>query len=249
MKSSRPEKRFYRSFLKPKGFSFEIVAGESDVWICLPGVMQVSEGIRGEIRKTLLNVREELSYFIEKNPDFYSSLQPIKVSSLLIPDIIRVMLSASEKADVGPMAGVAGAVNFFIGKRIENFGFKEFIIENGGDVYLLSKEERVFRVYSGVEEIDRTVALKIPPGRWGVCSSSSKIGHSLSLGNSSVATVIAKDSVVADCMATAVANSKTAEEMVELSRRFVSSCAEGIFGVIDGKIVLSGNISPVKLVL
>ncbi|SNR65398.1 UPF0280 family protein [Desulfurobacterium atlanticum] len=248
MKKIRPEKRFYREFVKTEGVSFEISAGESNLWINILDRSAVTENIKVELTEYLIVLREELLRYIEVQPEFLKSLEPIKPVGLMVPEIVRLMISASEKIGVGPMAGVAGAVNFFIGRKLESYGICEYIIENGGDVYLSSSKDRVLKLFTGIDKIDKNIGLKIPPGKWGVCSSSSKIGHSLSLGNSVVATAIDKDPIVADCAATYIANSRTVEEMAEVSKKLTNSKISGVFGVIDGKIVVSGNIEPVKIV-
>ena len=248
MKKIRPEKRFYRKFVKTDGISFEISAGESNLWINILEKSVINESIKKELIEYLIVLREELLKYIEIQPEFFKSLEPIKPSGLMVPEIVRVMIKASEKVGVGPMAGVAGAVNLFIGKKLESYGICEYIIENGGDVYLSSSKDRVLKLFTGIDKIDKNIGLRIPPGKWGVCSSSSKIGHSLSFGNSVVATVIDKDPVVADCAATFVANSKNLDEMAEISKKLTEAGIFGVFGVIDGKIVVSGNVEPVKIV-
>jgi ApbE superfamily uncharacterized protein (UPF0280 family) len=240
-----PEKRFYRALQKPKGFvSFNLVSGESDVWIAVP------EGsFRGELKKELLNylilIREQIKSFIEKFPEFYRSLTPVKVP-LLSPEIVREMADASEVVGVGPMAGVAGAVSLFLGRRIESFGLEEYIVENGGDIYLSLKRRTVVSIFTREPKLSGKLGVELKPGKWGISSSSSKFGHSLSLGNVQIATVIGKNPIVTDCSATYLGNSRSIEEAKRRSEellRFNTGC----ISLIEGKFVISGEVSLVKL--
>ncbi|WP_457570036.1 UPF0280 family protein [Desulfurobacterium sp.] len=248
MKKTRPEKIFYRRFVANKGISFEISAGESDLWIYLPETFTVPENLKKELLDYLILLRKQIESYMEQNPDFYSSLVPISVGDVLLPEIIKKMLTASSKVGVGPMAGVAGAVNYFVGRKLEELGFSQYIIENGGDVLVFSNKERVLKLYTGNSKIDENIGLKIPAGKWGVCSSSSKIGHSLSFGNTSIATVIAQDVVVSDCAATFMANSRTIDEIVQKGDKLVKAgVIEGAFSVMDEQIILTGKVFPVRL--
>ncbi|WP_456398192.1 UPF0280 family protein [Desulfurobacterium sp.] len=248
MKKVRPEKRFYRQFISGRGVSFEISAGESDLWIYLPEIFTVPEDLKKELLDYLILLRKQIEFYIKQNPDFYSSLVPICVDGVLLPEIIKKMLNASSVVGVGPMAGVAGVINYFVGKKLEELGFNQYIIENGGDVLIFSSRDRVLKLYTGNSKIDETIGLKIPPGKWGVCSSSSKIGHSLSFGNTSIATVIAEDVVVSDCAATFMANSTTVEMFKKIAEEFVGKqIVSGIFGFIENKIVVVGKVDLVKI--
>jgi ApbE superfamily uncharacterized protein (UPF0280 family) len=53
--------------------------------------------------------RRQLEAYIESRPDFLKSLIPLTKDNLA-PPIARDMLEASERAGVGPLAAVAGAV-------------------------------------------------------------------------------------------------------------------------------------------
>ncbi|WP_457568295.1 UPF0280 family protein [Desulfurobacterium sp.] len=248
MKRAKPEKRFYRQFAGKRGVSFEISAGESDLWIYLPGVYSVSESLTESLLEYLVLLRKQLEMYIEKNPDFLGSLVPIKVKDVLLPEIVRVMLDASSQVGVGPMAGVAGAINRFIGKKLEDYGFNQYIIENGGDVLILSEKERTLRIYTGNPGLDNNIALEVPTGRWGVCSSSSKIGHSLSFGSVTIATIVAEDVVVADCAATFVANSRTPDEIVSRVENLVDKgMISGAFCSMKDKVIIKGDIKLVRL--
>ena len=77
-----------------------------------------------------------------------------------------------------------------------------------------------------------------------ICSSSSKMGHSLSLGDCELATVIAKDAALADSAATLVCNSISSETDVEQVLETVGRL-EGIRGILvvkNSKVGLWGTV-------
>ncbi len=240
-----PEKRFYRAFQRPKGFkTFNVVAGESDLWIAVPET-EYREEIKKEILSTLISIREQIKTFGERNPEFLKSLTPVNLPAF-IPEVVRVMGEASKKVGVGPMAGVAGAVNLFIGSKLTELGFSQFIIENGGDLYLKVERSVVVSLFSKNPKISGKLGVELPPGEWGVSTSSSRIGHSLSLGRTELATVVGKDPVVTDCCATYLGNSKT---VVEAKKRVeeLLKLNTGAIALIEGKFVMAGEVKLVRL--
>ncbi|WP_457679464.1 UPF0280 family protein [Thermovibrio sp.] len=240
----RPEKRFYREFQKPKGFkSFEVVVGESDLWIAVPQD-SFSPSLKRELSAFVIDLRSQIEEYVKKKKEFLTSLEPVKVEPLA-PKVVRKMALECERCNVGPMAGVAGAVNYFVGEELLRIGINEFLIENGGDLYLKRSSKSLVLLLTGNPKVDGKLALEVPPGSWGVASSSSKIGHSLSLGRVELSVVIAEDPVLSDCCATFLGNSKSQEEALERvnSLNFI----EGALVFIDGKFVIKGSIRPVLL--
>ena len=240
-----PEKRFYRAFQNPKGFkTFNVVAGESDLWIAVPEGEYRKE-VEREVLSALISIREQIKAFGEKNPEFLKSLTPLPLPPF-VPEVVRVMGEASEKVGVGPMAGVAGAVNLFIGKKLVELGFSQFLVENGGDLYMRVRRQVVVSLFSKNPKFSGKLGVELPPGEWGVSTSSSKIGHSLSLGRTDIATVIGKDPVVSDCSATYLGNSRSVEEARERVERLVEF-NRGALALIDGKFVVAGDLKLVRL--
>jgi uncharacterized protein len=77
-----------------------------------------------------------------------------------------------------------------------------------------------------------------------ICSSSGKMGHSMSLGQCDLATVVAQDAALADAAATAAANQvKTVDDVNPAVERMAD--IEGIDGVLivkDDRIGLAGHL-------
>ena len=240
-----PEKRFYRAFQRPKGFkTFNVVAGESDLWIAVPE-SEYREGIESEILNALISIREQIKAFGERNPEFFRSLTPVHLSPF-VPEVVRVMGEASKKVGVGPMAGVAGAVNLFAGRKLTELGFSQFIIENGGDLYVKVERPVVVSLFSKNPKVSGKLGVELPPGEFGVSTSSSRIGHSLSLGRTELATVVGNDPVVSDCGATYLGNSKNVDEAKERAEELLK-CSSGAIALIDGKFVMAGELKLIRL--
>ena len=98
------------------------------------------------------------------------------------------------------------------------------IVENGGDIYIYSEKERIVSILSNPTE-GESIGLKIYPSDCpvSICSSSSKIGHSLSFGNGDIAMVRAKNAALADSLATAYCNilktSKDINKVIERAQK------------------------------
>ena len=126
-----------------------------------------------------------------------------------IPQIVRLMLSASTQANIGPMAAVAGAICDMTGQDlIHQFKPQELIIENGGDIFVNVKDELLVHFYAGQNQNFENLALSIPEntGSLGICTSSGMFGHSLSFGKADSVTVVCQSATVADAWATAICN-------------------------------------------
>lgn len=160
------------------------------------------------VRELVLTERDRLERFLGEMPGFRESLVPVRMP-LTAPRIARSMAEAGAAAGVGPMAAVAGA---FCEAVAQGLGeeYRELIIENGGDLYVCSGRERTVGIFAGTRRAPGSLALgiRVRPESTplGICTSSGRIGHSLSFGDSAAATVIARSCALADAAATAVGN-------------------------------------------
>jgi len=95
------------------------------------------------------------------------------------------MASAGEKAGVGPMAAVAGAIAEHVG--IDLLGHThEVVVENGGDVFFKTNGPVTIGIFAGNSPVSLGMGLRVYPGKkpLSVCTSSGTVGHSLSFGKS-----------------------------------------------------------------
>jgi ApbE superfamily uncharacterized protein (UPF0280 family) len=136
--------------------------------------------------------RQILGDYLRRQPEFQSSLEPIELLADA-PPIARRMAQAARRAGVGPMAAVAGAVAQFAAEAGLAAGAHEAIVDNGGDIYLRAVEPVVVRLGTGTARLADRLAFLVAPGDTplSICSSSGKMGHSLSLGRCDLATIVA----------------------------------------------------------
>jgi len=168
----------------------------------------------------------------------------------LAPSIIREMIEASAVIGVGPMATVAGAVAEFTGRDIMSLT-EDFIIENGGDIYLRASAERTIQVHAGVSPFSERIGIKIHPGPEprGVCTSSGTVGHSLSFGNADAVCVLGHSCLFADGLATYLGNivkkKDDIADAVEQGQQFPG--ITGILIILGDQFAAWGDLDIVEL--
>lgn len=194
--------RFYRRHTQARDLvPFRVVVGESDllVWAELD--------LKNEVHALLLSHRGQLEEFITRHPRFRESFVPYPVPEEA-PRVVRLMAEAAERAGVGPMAAVAGAIAEVVGEDLLSSSF-EVIVENGGDIYLRSSRERRVGLFAGTSPLSGKIAFLLPPtgeGGLGICTSSATVGPSYSAGRADAAVVLAEGAALADAAATALGN-------------------------------------------
>lgn len=189
--------------------------------------------------------RALLEAYIERQQKFATALSPVELLPEA-PAIARRMHEASLKTGVGPMAAVAGAMAQMGAEAALAAGAEEAIVENGGDIYLISPEKMIVGLYAGTKGLSGKLAFHIQPAEMpaAVCSSSSPMGHSLSFGDCDLATVVARDAALADAAATLACNLvQRAEDIPGVLDRV--NAIQGIRGVLivkAQKVGLAGEL-------
>jgi ApbE superfamily uncharacterized protein (UPF0280 family) len=189
--------------------------------------------------------RRMVEMYIARHPAFGSSLAPLAADADA-PPIVRWMAEKAELAGVGPMAAVAGAIAELAARAALGQGAEEAIVENGGDIFLSSARPVTVGLFAGANALSGKLAFLVEPSLMplSVCSSSSLMGHSLSLGRCDLATVAAKDAALADAAATRACNLvRTEGDVAEALERVVS--IPGVSGVLivkADKIGMAGDL-------
>jgi hypothetical protein len=158
--------------------------------------------------------------------------------------MIQAMSYASMLSGVGPFAGVAGAVALHAVEMMRDAGAKEAIVENGGDIAFLSDRKVPVGLFAD-HPVLKDVAFEVESdGILGICSSSAKIGPSVSLGGSNVCTVFSKDVILADCCATALGNLVKDEATLGEALETIGSIEgiDGCLACIGDKVAMYGEI-------
>jgi len=158
--------------------------------------------------------RLELETYIRLRPHFAEALQPIPVDSAS-PLIVRRMTDAAAKAEVGPMAAVAGALADLAVEAMVQAGSRVSIVENGGEVSAISQEPFTVGLYAGQSALGQALGFRINPSDCpiGIGTSSATVSHALSFGEADSATIFAENAALADAAATAVCNAVVGKDV------------------------------------
>jgi len=192
--------------------------------------------------------RKEIEYAIREEPLFLTSLEPLQ---FFVGEITKRMCEASELADVGPMASVAGMIAQFCVERMVEEGASLAVVDNGGDISIFTDRDLVIGLYSGT---GMKIGFRIRPSDEirAICTSSGKIGHSLSFGYADAATVFGRDACIADAFATSLGNkikdNYGREELKKVLNDFwrrARKYNDGIFAVKDEFIGFAGKIPEI----
>ena len=226
-------------------FSFTITVKETNLYI------RTNNPRTQSVFDAVLSSRHSLEQYIADNPQFAEAFSPV-ADDPLAPRFIREMIRDSRKCNVGPMAAVAGTIAeiaaWSLVKTHPDQGQPaEAIVENGGDVYIISPVSRVVSLeWSMNEGKGGRVGIEIPPSPEGIgiSSSSGTFGHSLSLGGCDLATVVAKSGSLSDAAATALGNRIKSPEDIETQTAGICRIPGvlGVFVVVGGAIGIQGDI-------
>jgi uncharacterized protein len=239
MKEDSYQPKAYRHWIDSKELAaFTVTIKETDLYI------RAAANLKRKARRIVLKYRTQLEEYIVRNPDFRSSLKPLYVPETA-PLIIKAMAEAGTKANVGPMAAVAGAVAEFVGKELLKFA-PEIIIENGGDIFMKVNSPKIIGIYAGASPLTAKLGLEISPQETplGICTSSGTVGHSLSFGNADAVVAVAQSASLADAAATAIGNlvKKPADinQAIEFAQNIVG--LKGVVVIMGGDIGVWGSL-------
>lgn len=222
---------------------FQLVVAETDLDI----------GVRKErfsmelvewVEETIRACRRPLEDYVQRDPGFLSALTPYTV----LPDaplMVKTMAEAGRLAGVGPMAAVAGAVSEWVGKLISKRS-RDVIVENGGDIYLRASRIRRVGIFAGDSPLSNRVAIEIRPDETplGICTSSGKVGHSLSFGKADAVVVLSPSVPLADAVATACGNLVQTTDDLERTLEFASRITgvKGVLLIKDDRLAVWGSV-------
>ena len=240
------EPRFYQEWYNKKLKTFKVCFRETDLLI------KAEHCDREYCYQLIKKLRLRFDEYINLNPDFLLSMTPVVIKAG-DPEPVKILKKYAEKAEIGPMAGIAGLFAEKVGKSILNkLQTDQVIVENGGDIFLALKEECITGIYAGEDSpFSGKIGIKIKPDSTplGICTSAGNVGPSLSLGKADAVVVASKSTVMADIMATALANrikhSRDINRVLEYGRTI-----EGVTGIVvikGDKIGICGDIEIVKI--
>lgn len=194
-------------------------------------------------KEGILTARQDLESYIARDPFFQSTLEPYTPDSDDL--VIARMAEAARKAGVGPMAAVAGAIAWAGIDAMVASGAVFGVIDNGGDIALISNRAVRVGVHAGTAPISDRAAFVVPPQDriLGICTSSATVGPSISFGVADAVTVFAHDVALADAWATSVCNRIRADDTSVFSRLDPFEVT-GVFAVIGDHTEQWGILPP-----
>ncbi len=237
--------RYYRNSIdQTRLIPFTVKVKESDLFI------YADKNLFSEAEKFIKEVRLIIKEYILNYPDFLHTLKPYKIENKNCNEVIKSMIKNSKKANVGPMASVAGVVAEYVGKKLLKYS-KEVIVENGGDIFFKVDEPVSIGVYAGKSPLSMKFAIFIEDvtNPFSVCTSSGSFGHSLSFGKADAVCIVSKNSALADAVATSTANLIKSESDIEKATQYAKSIkgVEGAVIIMNGKASFWGNIEIKEL--
>ncbi|MFZ3130208.1 MAG: UPF0280 family protein [Desulfosporosinus sp.] len=236
--------RFYRQDHRQVDLvHFQVAVAETDLDI---GVRKerFSSELVAWVEEMIRACRRPLEDYIQRDPGFLSALTPYTV----LPDaplMVQTMAEAGRLAGVGPMAAVAGAVAESVGKSISKRS-RDVIVENGGDIFLRSSRIRKVGIFAGDSPLSNRVTIEIRPDETplGICTSSGKVGPSLSFGRADAVVVLSPAVALADAVATACGNLIQSTDDLARALEFASGIrgVKGVLVIKDDRLAVWGSV-------
>jgi ApbE superfamily uncharacterized protein (UPF0280 family) len=191
----------------------------------------------------MLSARQEIEGYIAGDPFFAITYDPYTPEGGGM--VVRRMADAAARAGVGPMAAVAGAIAWSGVEAMARAGARFGIIDNGGDIALVTDREIRVGVHAGASPLSDRFAFLLPPGEGirGVCTSSATVGPSVSLGVADAVTVFSPDVDSADAWATAICNELKLEDRGVL-RRLSGTDVTAVVAILGEEIIRWGDPPP-----
>lgn len=192
--------------------------------------------------------RRQLEQYIEAHPKFSYTLEPFPAPNK--PLIAKLMAEAAERANVGPMAAVAGVLADLSVKDMLNVGCDVAVVENGGEISARSNKTIDVALAAGDEPLSKRFGFRLTEFPMGVATSSGRFSHALSFGDAEAATVFCKDAGLADAAATAVGNVvKGSDQRIAIQRGLDRAMSilgvEGVLVVYRGHVGTAGKIPKI----
>ena len=206
-----------------------------------------SEGIQ-TAKNSIKHYHLQLEAYIRNNPNFFHTLKPFPVPSE--PLVAKLMAEAAEKADVGPMAGVAGVLADLAVKDMLHTGCKVAVVENGGEISAVSNQPIDVAVAVGDEPLSKRFGFRLTEFPIGVATSSGRFSHAFSFGDAEAATIFCQSAGLADAVATSVCNVVKGEDhqaaiQAGINKALAIEGVEGVLIVYKGFTGTAGKIPKI----
>jgi ApbE superfamily uncharacterized protein (UPF0280 family) len=192
--------------------------------------------------------RKQLEEYAGSHPKFLYTLEPLPVPQK--PLVAKLMTEAAEKANVGPMAAVAGVLADLAVKDMLHAGCAVAVVENGGEVSAVSNMPIDVALAAGDAPLSKRFGFRLTDFPAGVATSSGRFSHALSFGDAEAATVFCKNAGLADAAATAVGNVVKGEDCQAAIQRGIDRAlaiqgVEGVLIIYKGFVGTAGKVPQI----
>jgi uncharacterized protein len=199
-------------------------------------------------KESIQRSRFELELYVRANPKFLYTLTPIAAPEK--PLVAKMMAEAAAKADVGPMAAVAGAISDLAVADMLKTGCGVAVVENGGEIMAQSNQLVDVAVAAGEEPLSKRFGFRLTEFPVAIATSSGRFSHALSFGDAEAATVFAQNATLADAAATAVGNVVKGEDakaviQAGITRGLTIEGIEGVMIIYKGEVGTAGKIPQI----
>jgi hypothetical protein len=237
--------RTYRQTVDATGLvSSFVTVRETDLHILARG------NVERQAYDSVYRYRNQLENYLSRHPEFLTALAPLPPDPFA-PPLVNAMLLAAQAAEVGPMAAVAGAIAEYVGKDLLAGGEAEVMVENGGDIFLKRHRECIVSIFAGDSPLSRKVGIRVPVDHMplGICTSSGKVGHSLSFGKADSVTVLAASTPLADAAATRLGNEVTDGNDINRALLIAKALPSllGVVIILDNQLGVWGSVDLLQL--
>lgn len=227
--------------------TFNVTVNESDLLIRASDI-----SLQPFAREQLMYYRHQLESFLEQFPEVRFQLCSFSgPEHAIIPEIVSRMITAGNQAGVGPMAAVAGAIAEAVGRDLLSRS-PVVLVENGGDIFLAGASSYTVGIFAGQSPFSGKIGIQISrPEKFsaGICTSSSTVGHSLSLGKADAVCIYADSAAFADALATAMGNRIRSEDDLEptVQEALAFDSVNGAVAILGDKLAAGGDVELVSL--
>jgi ApbE superfamily uncharacterized protein (UPF0280 family) len=192
--------------------------------------------------------RKQLEEYAKTHSKFLWTLEPLPVPQE--PLVAKLMAEAAEKANVGPMAAVAGVLADIAVKDMIRDGCEVAVVENGGEVSAVSNMPIDVALAAGDDPLSKRFGFRLTDFPAGVATSSGRFSHALSFGDAEAVTVFCKNAGLADAAATAVGNVVKGEDCQAAIQRGINKAlfiqgVEGVLIIYKGLVGTAGKVPQI----
>jgi len=189
--------------------------------------------------------RKLLEQYVKTHSVFLHSLEPVPADAG--PKVAQLMAESADKADVGPMAAVAGVLADLAVTEMKEAGCSVAVVENGGEVAADSDRSIDIALAAGNAPLSREMGFRLKQFPMGVATSSGLFTHALSFGEAEAVTVFAVNAGLADAAATAVANLIKGDDVRGVIKQGIERAlsiegVEGVFILYRGVVGKAGQV-------